>query len=165
MKTLEINHNNGHTSSYKLIEDGNNLPIAYKLKTSDNLVQVLERIRINKIRVKLNLGNTETGVSWNEENDITGRIGLSRGTQARFPILVYNSRSFGGGALMDDCILKITNTTTGAVMYQANNFKESIFEIKESTQNGYTHSLYINGDLYSNHKNEKSVKKLINKLK
>ena len=164
MKTLEINHSNGQASSYKLLEDGNNLPIAYKIKTPDILVQVLERIRINKIRVKLNIGNTETGISWNEENDITGTIGLSKGTKARFPILIYNSRSYGGITILDDCILKITNTATGAILYKSDNFKESIFEIKPSIQDGYTHSLFINGDLYSNHKTERGAKLLLKKL-
>jgi hypothetical protein len=89
---------------------------------------------------------------------------MSKGYEARFPILVYNARAYGGGSLMDDNVLKITESKGGKVIYQAANFQPSTFEIKESTQSGYTHSLYINGELYSNHKSEKAAIQLKNKL-
>jgi len=164
MKTLTIDHNNGHSTTYQLIEDGNNLPIAYNAKTSTKVIEVLERCRKNRIRVKLNYGNIQTGKSWNEENDTIGYISMSKGYNARFPILVYNQRSFGGGSLMDDNILKIQESKGKRVLYQAANFQQSIFEIKGSTINGYIHSLYINGELYSNHKTERAAKMLLEKL-
>lgn len=118
MNTLTINHDNGHSSVYQLIIDGNNLPIAYKRETQQPVIDVLERCRKNRTRIIVDYGDTKTGRSWNEEFNTKGYVGLSRGFQARFPILVYNSRSLGGGSLLDDCIIKITETKTGKVLYQ-----------------------------------------------
>ena len=164
MKILTINHINGNSTNYQLIEDNGNLPIAYYEKTNSAVISALEYCRKNRIRIKLNLGNIETGVSWNEENDITGYIGLSKGNEARYPILVYNERSFGGGAILDNCILQIKETKGNRIFYTAQNFVPSTFEIKESNELGYTHSVYVNGSLYSNHKTEKAAKLLIKKL-
>ncbi len=167
MKTLIIDHKNGHTSEYKLIEDGQNLPIAYHLATNDKLVAVLEHCRKNRIRIKINIGDIETGKSWNEEFDTSGYIGLSKGYQARFPILVNNSRSMGGGSLMDHCILQVKESKGGKVLYQAENFYHSNFEIKqeENQQNpAYQYSLYIDGKLYSKHKTIQSAEWLKKKL-
>jgi len=164
MKTLTINHSNGNSTTYQLIEDKGSLPIAYHEKTNIGAITALEFCRKNRIRIKLNLGNIETGISWNEENDITGRVGLSKGNEARFPILVHNERSFGGGSILDHCILQIKESNGKRIFYTAQNFVPSTFEIKESNQLGYTHSVYVNGSLYSNHKTEKAAKLLIKKL-
>jgi len=164
MNTLTIDHKNGHLSTYQLIKDENNLPLAYRIKTSNEVIKVLEYCRKNRIRVKLNYGDIETGKSWNEEHCTIGYISMSKGYEARFPILVYNERAYGGGSLLDDCILKITESKGGRILYQSEKFKPSIFEIKESVVTGYTHSLYINGELYSNHKTERSAVMLLKKL-
>jgi hypothetical protein len=164
MKKLTIDHKNGHSTTYQLIEDGNNLPLAYKIATSKKVIEVLERCRKNRIRVKLNYGNIQTGKSWNEEHDTIGYVSMSKGYEARFPILVYNERAYGGGSLMDDNVLKITESKGSRVLYEAENFQLSTFEIKESTEAGYTHSLYIGGELYSNHKTERAAKMLLKKL-
>jgi hypothetical protein len=71
-------------------------------------------------------------------------------------LLINNKRSFGGGALLDHCIVKIKESKGARVYFQAHNFQQPICEVKASTEPGYTHSLYINGELYSNHKSEKA---------
>lgn len=165
MKTLEINHGNDKKTLYKLVENNTDLPVAYHMETPEKLIAILECIRRRDTRVKINFGDVVTGKSWNEEHDIFGRLGLCRGHKARFPILLYSRKSVGGGSLMDHCILKITDTTTKRVLYEADNFQESVFEIKESLVEGYSHSVHVNGEIYSNHKNEQQAKLLITKLK
>jgi len=162
MKTL-ISKTNPETI-YQLIEDGNKLPIAYNIKTPAKVIEVLERARVSRLRIKLHYGDILTGKDWNEENDTTGYIGLSKGYEARFPILVHNARSMGGGSILETSILKIQEAKGKRVLYQAANFQQSVFEIKESAEIGYTHSLYINGELYSNHKSLKSAQLLQKKL-
>ena len=161
--TLIIDHKNGHFSKYQLLQDGNNLPIAYHEETPEPLIRELERARIARRRIKIYLGDPKTGKNWNEENDTTGTIGLSRGHHARYPILLETVRSSGGGTLMDDRILKLK--VEGRTVYTHPNFKQSKFEIVQSKEPGYTHSLLIDGILYSNHKTERSAKLLMNKLK
>jgi hypothetical protein len=164
MNKLTIDFKNGNSTTYQLIEDKGNLPIAYNEKTNKQVIDALEYCRKNKIRIKLNLGDTETGKSWNEENCTTGRVGLSKGSEARFPILVHNERSFGGSSILDNRILQIKESNGKRIFYTAKNFIPSTFEIKESKQNGFTHSVYVNGELYSNHKTERAAKLLIKKL-
>lgn len=129
MKTLSIDHNNGNSTKYQLIEDGNNLPIAYHIETSKEVIEVLENARKGRIRIKLALGDTKTGKDWGEVHDISGRIGLSKGSDARYPILVYNSRSYGGGAILDHCIVKVQVANGGKVLYQAKNYTPPVISI------------------------------------
>ena len=60
MKTLTINYNKGNVITYKLMEDGQNLPIAYHEETSKEAINALEFARKNRIRVKLYFGDVKT---------------------------------------------------------------------------------------------------------
>jgi hypothetical protein len=123
MKHLTINHSNGNSTTYQLIEDGGNLPIAYHAETPANIIEVMERARKNRTRIKLSYGDINTGKDWNEEFDVTGYIGLSKGYEARFPILVHNARSMGGGSILDHCIVKIKESKGKIVLFQAANYQ------------------------------------------
>jgi hypothetical protein len=163
MKTLTIKHDNGNKSVYKLIPDGNDLPIAYQKSTPDGVIQAIEEARRSRQRVKLYLGDIKTGQCWNESYDTTGTIGLSRGKDARYPLLINNTRSHGGGQISTHCIVKMTSN--GRTIYQSPKFKQSNFEVRPCNGlPGYTHSLFVDGELYSNHKTERSANLLKNKL-
>lgn len=111
----EYTHANG-TNKYKITESGT----AYHIDTPDHLVQILERLREQKTRIKLDYGDTKTGKSWNEEYDITGRLGRSYGGKFNVPLLIHNARSWGGGAILDHCIIAIShaNKKDGGIIYQ-----------------------------------------------
>ena len=164
MEQLTINHGNGNSTTYNLFKGNKDMPIAYHAETSISVVNALENARVNGHRIKIYLGDIETGKCWNEENDIFGYVKLSRGKDAYYPILVNNSSSYGGGAILDHCIVKIRESKGNRVLYQSFNFQQPICEIKESVKDGYTHSLYINGELYSNHKTYRAAKLLKNKM-
>ena len=86
---------------------------SYNATTSKKVIDVLERCKDNKVRVVLDYGDVLTGESWGETNDITGTIGRSSGS-IKIPILVHNSRSTGGGGILDHCIIGI-KTSIGKV--------------------------------------------------
>lgn len=137
---------------------------SYHAETSQDVINVLESVRNNpRKRIRIYFGDIETGGCWNEEHDIFGYIGISTGAN-KIPLLIANKRSYGGGALLDHCIIKIKESKGNRVLYQSANFQQPICEIKESSENGYTHSLYINGELYSNHKNLKAAQRLQKKM-
>lgn len=69
----------------------------------------LLELHLSGERVILDYGNRLTGESWNEEFDITGRIGRSTGS-IPIPILVHNRNSTGGGALLDGSIISIKSS-------------------------------------------------------
>ena len=165
MKSLTIDHKNGHTTTYQLIEDGQNLPIAYHTGTTKKVIDTLEYCRKNNIRVRLHYGDIETGRDWNEENDVTGYISMSKGYEARFPILVYNDRAIGGVTILDHCIIKIVASNGKRVLYQSENYQQPTFYILPSDLPDYSFNVNINGELYSRHKTEKQAKNLVNKMK
>ncbi|MDD3054827.1 MAG: hypothetical protein PHE16_03000 [Aliarcobacter sp.] len=78
--------------SYKLINSGSDIQIAYPLNMSDDLIAALEAARKNRSFVTITSGNMETGESWGDLYDSKGRIGLSRGNQYLFPLLVSFKR-------------------------------------------------------------------------
>lgn len=88
----------------------------YPANIPSKLVEVLENCRINKTRIVIDYGDTVTGVSWNEANDVTGYIGRTTG-ENKAPILVYNSRSLGGGCIMCGNILTIRESKGKKLIY------------------------------------------------
>ena len=165
MKTLTIGDKNGHSITYQLIDGDKDMPIAYHIDTPSDLVQKLESIRKNRTRVKLHYGDRETGKDWNEENYVTGTIGLSKGTDAYYPLLIDNKRSMGGGHILDHCIIKIKLTTGPRnVIYKAPNYKQSTILLVDSVIPGYTNALSIDGQIYSNHKTRQSATRLMQLL-
>ena len=140
---------------------------AYNENTSIDVINVLENALKTRQRLQLFFGDIETGKNWNEENDTIGKIGRSCGNY-KVPLLIKTSRSYGGGAILDNCIIKIRDMQTKKVLFQNPKFQQSKFEIKQSDGSakilGYNFSLYIDGNLYSNHKTELSAKRLLNKL-
>lgn len=102
---------------YQLVND-----TAYKLSTPDKVVTILEESRQNKTRLIFDYGDKTTGKSWGETFDICGHVGRSTGT-CKIPLLIKTARSYGGGAISDDCIVKITTAKGKRVLYQHPNYK------------------------------------------
>ena len=100
---------------YKVTPSGT----AYHRDTPDSLVQILENLRNSRARVRIYLGDRNTGRDWEESSDVFGAVGRSTG-RIKIPILVNNARSFGGGALLDNCIVKLeyANKKDGGVIWQ-----------------------------------------------
>ena len=90
---------------------------SYNTNTPDEVINVLERCRKEQTRIILDYGDTETGESWNETFNITGRIGRSAGS-IKIPILVYNKRCIGGFGVLDHCIVGIKESRGGKVLYK-----------------------------------------------
>ena len=103
----------------------------FSAETPDRLCEVLEALRQSGKRVRVFYayrsaeeaeGNEfPAGVAWNDEFDMTGRIGRSGG-DIRIPLLINTRRSLGGGALLDSrvgCIM----STDGRTWYKMEGFK------------------------------------------
>ena len=90
---------------------------AYHIDTSNEVIEVLERCRLNNIRIVLDYGDTETGKSWEEDCDVVGRVGRSNGS-IKIPILLRNSRSTGGCHILDHCIIGIKESKGGKELYK-----------------------------------------------
>lgn len=157
METKNIDHGNGHKTTYKIWPSGT----AYHIETPDRVCEILENARTSGNRIQIYYGDKETGRDWHEEQDTRGTIGRSSGT-VKIPLLIATSRSHGGGAILDHCIIKIRNKY--GLIYQHENYKQSKFEIVPYDSPEYTHNVLINGQIYSRHKSERSAKLLVKKL-
>ena len=80
---------------------------AYSTETSDKMIEILERLMANHTRARFHWGDTKTGQDWGDIYNVRGHIGRSTG-RFKIPLLIHNIRSLGGGALLDDSIVKIT---------------------------------------------------------
>ena len=105
----------GDGIEYIKLENGT----CYHKDVPTNLIAILEHARVNKIRIVVDYGDVKTKVSWNEVYDIQGYIGRLTG-EIKIPLLVYNNRSLGGGALLDTCILSVKTTRGKKLLYEVN---------------------------------------------
>ncbi len=88
----------------------------YSAGTNDSVIEVLERCRVERIRIVVDYGDVTTGKSWGERYGVKGYIGRTTG-DIKSPILVYNARSLGGGLILSECILSIKTTRLGVLLY------------------------------------------------
>lgn len=119
---------------------------SYHENTPEAVINVLERAMRTKERIRIFYGDTETGRDWMEIYDTIGTIGRSCG-QNKIPLLIKNSRSYGGGAILDHCIVKIT--IDKKVVYQNPKYYLPTMEIKEANDtlkaDGYFYSVFTDG--------------------
>jgi len=88
---------------YKTVESGT----SYGITTPQVVIDVLEKARYRGERIRLFYGHQADGIDWCEENDTMGTLGRTCGSQ-KVNILLASSRSSGGGAILDDCIVRIS---------------------------------------------------------
>ncbi|MFA5346540.1 MAG: hypothetical protein WC294_00215 [Methanoregula sp.] len=133
---------NGRTITYNRLENGT----CYNAKTNLELVGRLDSARRGGARVRLFYGDTSTGKDWHEEHDITGKLGRSTGT-IKIPILLNNSRSSGGPAILDYCIVKLM--INGSVRWQHPKYNAGLFTVGPGKDPGHTTAVYIDEVLHA----------------
>jgi hypothetical protein len=109
--------NNMETCTTKKIEYKVINGTSYHAETSQRVIDAIEHAKKYNYRIVLDYGDTVTGQSWGDIYDIRGYIGRSTGT-SKIPLLLYNSRSIGGGAILDHCIIRIAISNSGRLLYQ-----------------------------------------------
>ena len=128
--------------------------IAFHLKTPQTVCDILVSLYQTGKRIKLYYGDAKTGRDWNEEYDTTGTIGRSTGNY-KIPLLIQTSRSHGGGAILDDCIVKIKSN--GITLYQHPKYKAPTVEITDGDMAEYPFNTVVNGTLHGRHKTHRSA--------
>ena len=132
----------------------------YNEKTPQAVINVLEAARVTKTRIKVYFGDIKTGKDWCEVNDTAGYVGRSTGNH-KIPILVSKINSYGGGALLDGCIVKIRESKGSKVLYTAYNYQAPKLELK---QVGSLTELYVNDTHYSTHDTPEVANRLMKRL-
>jgi len=146
---------------YKVIND-----TSYHKETNDKVISILENARISNKRIRIFYGDTKTGRDWKEEFDTIGTIGRSTGIN-KIPLLIKQSNSWGGGALLDHCIVKIT--IDKKVVYQHENYHIGEFEIKDASEEVKKHDLFVSvfcdNENIANFKTAKQAERYVEFLK
>ena len=174
MKTKELFSykvkQSGHVIHYRRLESGT----CFCEATPEPVVDRLEDARINKYRIRIFLGNPKTGRDWGEENDVTGYVGRSGGT-IQVPLLIANRRSTGGGAILDECIVKIMvgrRTVFQVPKYRAGKFtiQQTITmpvdqEDKDAFEKGYLWKVKKDGKLTARFKTNGAAERWVEFMK
>lgn len=105
-------------SSYCVSDKG----IAYHVDTSKVVRDILDDAYYGE-RIRIYYGDAVTGLCWMDEFDTIGTIGRSTGTY-KIPLLIKNSRSTGGGAILDHCIIRIDSKYCTLYKHPLFHFKE-----------------------------------------
>lgn len=95
----------------------------YSDATPSAVVQILEQARQTRSRICIVYGDPNTGKPWSGQR-WCGRVGRSTGSM-KVPLLVPTVRSFGGDAILDDKIVRITQPGTKRVLYSADRPKQA----------------------------------------
>ena len=129
---------------------------------------ILERARYRRDRLKIYLGDSETGRDWMEEYTKFCYVGRSTGSKP-IPLVIANSRSCGGGAMLDHCIVRISQN--GRDLYRHPKYNQPKMEIYNAAGiqdypivKDLPWEMKIDGKLHARFKNERSAKLLFAKL-
>ncbi len=100
----------------------------YHDETPREIVNILETNRLLRLngygyRLRFYWGDIKTGLDWGEKRGIEGYVGRSTGT-SKIPLLIWNSGSMGGCAILDHCIVKIARARGKKVLYQHPKYHE-----------------------------------------
>jgi hypothetical protein len=87
----------------------------YSHEASEQVIQVLEAVRASQTRIKLEYGDLKQGLVW--DGCERGTIGRSMGP-IHIPLLRKTARSLGGQALLESCIIRISESRSGKVLYE-----------------------------------------------
>ncbi len=140
----------------------------YHEKTPLAVREILELARRSRIRLKIYLGDADTGRDWMEESDKFCYVGRSAGEKP-IPLAIASSRSCGGGAILDHCIVRIVQN--GRDLYRHPKYHQSKMEIYNAAGikdypivKDLPWEMKLDGKLHARFKNERSAKLLFAKL-
>lgn len=123
----------------------------FDARTPAGVRKALERYRLAGMRVRIFLGDSESGRDWLEAHDVVGWIGRSMGPM-RVPLLLGSGQTDGSAILVNN-IVRIVDVFTNREVYRHPDYHLPLMELTEAADYdkplGYTHCVKVeqNGEL------------------
>lgn len=117
----------------------------FNAKTSESVKNAIIKAYNSGARVRVWYGDTVTGEAWLEEYDVSGKIGKSAG-EVKIPLLIKNSRAFGGCGLLDSSIVRIDNISSRSTIYKHPTFSTGDLVECVPTSAEYLEAVSKNGE-------------------
>jgi hypothetical protein len=154
MSIVEPRFREGHTIRYRNVEG-----TFLHAETPFEVVVSLRAAWHGKRKIRLFLGDPETGLDWNEESDVIGYLGRSMGP-IKVPLLLKSRRSDGGPALFDHCIVKLTDAA-GNLFWQHPNYHCRAFSIEPGDLPRYVATVKRDGEIITRFKKPGQAEKWV----
>lgn len=132
--------------------------IEFDKDTPDRVVRILLDMMNTspKQRIRIFLGDRKTGKDWCQEWDTMGYVGKSTG-KIKIPLLVNNSRSWGGGGISTGSIVRITIDKRD--VYRHPKYHIGKIELKPSPFPSVPYGVWIDGVNHANFKTAEKARK------
>lgn len=111
----------------------NNKFYFYK-RTPQIVMDIINRYHRSNERLLFSYGDPNTGKDWEERYDVEGYIGRTTGSMP-ISILLYNSRSIGGSAILTDHVVRIRLARGKKVLYEHPLYHKTNKELVDKTAN------------------------------
>ena len=134
-------HDESHGKKYKTFAG-----TFYNPETPDAIINILEECREDRRRIHVCYGDKETGTDWLEEYEADGTLGRSMGP-VRIPLLIHNSRSRGGTAILTHAIVRIT--CGSVVLYSHPTYNRPTFHVVQSDLPDYAEMVLADGKVHA----------------
>lgn len=127
-----------------------NLGTFFNNNTPKKVQRLLEDYRRSESKIRIVLGDPETGRDWMEENDVLGRVGRSTGSM-KVPLLIADGEC-GGGAILDGNIVRMFDVASGKELYRHPKYQVPNLAIAAATEEellthpAYSHAVSRDGE-------------------
>lgn len=124
------------------------------------LMAVLSECYRQKRRIRVWYGDRKTGHSWYEDFETTGYIGKSCG-KFNVPLIISNSRSFGGGALSVGSLIRVDDIKTHETLWKVPNFYSKLTLMHDERSEKYPWRVYGGNINQANFETEEKARRWI----
>lgn len=138
---IEHTFGNGQSVQYQRLPSGT----CFHADTPLAVIEILEEVRGTRRQIRLYYGDTATGQSWFDENEVIGTIGRSCGN-LKVPLLIEPHED-GGPAILDHCIVRIDSPFR--TLYQHPTFRVGEVAVHKGAHVDYPWSVSIDGKVHA----------------